>query len=253
MSVGTRSARIMPVRKKPLLDGEGRKVVHGSKQHKLAVLDRRRQVSELYLQGWPQDEIAEKFGVSPTAISLDLKGIRERWQAQVMMNFEERKMQELAKIDQLELWATEAWKRSCEDAVVSTRKTEKAMQVVPKNKDGANKRRTGKGMVGEPVPEMKMVPVRRYVEEQRRGQAGNPAFLDKVTWCIETRLALFGVIEQKMNQVNVMSINWDGLASKPRTTRDDVEEKLLLLEQKAATVEEAEVVNTDRGERNGKH
>lgn len=226
---------------------------HNSRQHKMAVMDRRRQVSELYLQGWCQDEMAEKFKVTPAIISLDLKGIREKWQERILMNFEEHKMRELARIDQLELWAVEGWKRSCEDAVVSTRKTEKAMQVVPKVKDGAKKGRKEKGMVGKEVPEMKMVPVRRYVEEQRRGQAGNPAFLDKIEKCIELRLRIFGVLEQKMNQINVTQINWDGLASKPRQNRDDVEEKLLLLEQKAAQVEDAEVVNTDKGERNGKH
>jgi len=244
----------MPVRKKPLLDGEGRTVVHGSKQHKLAVLDRRRQVAELYKQGWPQDEMAEKFGVSPTIISLDVKYLRERWQKSMDMDVAERKMMELARIDQLEAWATEAWHKSCQDAETRTVKVEKALQAVAKKTNGAGKKSAGKGMVGEPVPEFKMVPVRRYVEEQRKGQTGNPVFLDKILDCVELRLRLFGIIEQKPNQVNVMSINWDGLASKPRTTRDDVEEKLLLLEQKAATVEEAEVVSTtSNGERNGKH
>lgn len=243
----------MPVRKKPLLDGEGRKVVHGSKQHRMAVLDRRRQVAELYKQGWAQDEMADKFGVSPTVISLDVKHLRERWQKSADMDVNERKMMELARIDQLELWATEAWHRSCADAETKTIKVEKAMQVVKKDAGSAKKGSKNKGMAGIEVPEMKMVPVRRYVEEQRRGQTGNPAFLSQILQCVEFRLRMFGMIEQKMNQVNVMNINWDGLASKPRAAQDDVEEKLLLLERKAATVEEAEVVNVDKGERNGKH
>ena len=235
---------------------KGGTIKRGSAQHRLVLIERKREISELYLQGWVQDDIADKLGISAAQVCQDLKKIREAWQEKVLLNFEERKMVELARIDQLELWATDAWHKSCADAETKTIKVEKAMQVVKKDAGSAgkgSKDRGKKGMVGSAVPEVKMVPVRRYVEEQRKGQTGNPAFLDRIAWCIETRMRIFGVLEQKHNQVNVLSINWDGLASKPRAAQDDVEEKLLLLEQRAAQVEEAEVVNVDKGERNGTH
>jgi DNA-binding NarL/FixJ family response regulator len=54
-------------------------VVKRSKQ--LAILKRRRDVAELYLQGWTQTAIAEEMGVAQPTISDDVKHIRAQWRS----------------------------------------------------------------------------------------------------------------------------------------------------------------------------
>jgi hypothetical protein len=75
----------------------------------LAVLQRRHEAVKLYLMGWPQWKIAEKFGVQQPAISKDLAALRKEWRASALLNFHERQIEELAKIDLTEAEAWAAW------------------------------------------------------------------------------------------------------------------------------------------------
>jgi len=59
-------------------------------------------IAELYCQGWTQQKIAEQIGVTYQQIAYDLKKIRENWRARAANSIEERKFDELAKIDNLE-------------------------------------------------------------------------------------------------------------------------------------------------------
>jgi predicted transcriptional regulator len=124
----------------------------------------RRQIADLYLRGRLQAEIAEQVGISQSTVSRDLKALQGEWLRSALMDFNEAKARELAKIDHLERTYWAAWQRSQEDAETEATK---AIDV----KDG-----------------------KRYeVATQRKGQAGDPRFLQGVQWCIERRCKIIGV------------------------------------------------------------
>lgn len=74
--------------------------------------NRRRQVAELYLRGKTQTEIALEVDMTVATISRDLKAIRQEWRASTLLDFDEAKNRELAKIDALEQTYWQAWYRS---------------------------------------------------------------------------------------------------------------------------------------------
>jgi len=136
----------------------------------------RRSIGRLYLQGMTQGEIAEELGISQSTVSRDLKAIQKTWIHDAARDIGERKAQELAKIDTLELTYWEAWKRSQENAEVETTKMQ-----------GSN----AKGAAPDRVEKQKRV----------EGQVGDPGFLQGVQWCIERRCLIIGIDAPKKNEV----------------------------------------------------
>jgi hypothetical protein len=65
--------------------------------------------ARLYLEGLTQQEIAEVVGVSQQQVSDDLAEVRQRWSASAVDALAERRAFELAKIDNLERVAWEAF------------------------------------------------------------------------------------------------------------------------------------------------
>lgn len=129
----------------------------------------RRRISDLYLQGLLQSEIAEQLEVGQATVSRDLKALRDEWLEDSKANFDEAKSRELAKIDRLEREYWQAWGHSCKDA--ETLRQE-----------------------GDP----KQPPTK--VVKTSKGQAGDPRFLQGVQWCIERRCKILGVdAPQKLN------------------------------------------------------
>lgn len=122
----------------------------------------RRRITDLYLQGWLQADIAKELEISQSTVSRDLDALHEQWVKSALVNFDEAKAKELAKIDHLEREYWRAWQRSQEDA--------EATKIV-ESKDG-----------------------KRY-EAQTKGQAGDPRFLAGVQWCIDRRIKLIGLDE----------------------------------------------------------
>ena len=95
-------------------------------------------------------------------------------------------------------------------------------------------------------------------------QVGNPAFLDRIAWCIEMRLKLFGIMDDRAVDVTVQQINWDGLHSRPMPQLDSVEAKLKQVEREAELAQVPDAVVIDpvehfgmngsiNGTMNGKH
>ena len=126
-----------------------------------------RRIAELYLEGWLQADIAETLGISQSTVSNDLKALQKQWLASSLIDFDQAKAREIAKIDKLEWEYYQAWHRSCEDAETVIEK--------------------GKGKGGEKNP----TSVEKTV--QRKGQAGDPRFLTGVQWCIERRCKILGI------------------------------------------------------------
>lgn len=118
-------------------------------------------MADLYLQGWLQTDIAEEVGVSDATVSRDLKALQSEWLASALVDFNEAKSQELAKIDRLEREYWQAWERSCENAETVTKEG---------GPSGVDK-----------------------VKQTSKGQAGDPRFLAGVQWCIERRCKILGV------------------------------------------------------------
>jgi len=124
----------------------------------------RRRIADCYLSGWTQAAIAEELGVSQPTISLDLKALQKNWLESSLIDYNEAKAQELAKVDRLEREYWAAWEASKEDKETQT--TEKA--------------------AGEKA-------TRSKAQVRREGQVGNPSFLSGVQWCIERRCKILGI------------------------------------------------------------
>jgi hypothetical protein len=144
----------------------------GQHDHDLiALVARRQRVADAYLRGQSQDRIAQQENVSQAQISRDLATIREDWKQSSIMDFNERKAQELAKIDAVETTAWAAWEKSCKDAEIYH--------------TGVDKGRAGKD--GQPLPE------RQKSWKTVKGQFGDARFLERVAWCINRRCELLGL------------------------------------------------------------
>lgn len=134
-------------------------------------------ISGLYLQGWIQADIADEVGVDQSTISRDLKTLQQEWLDSTLVNFDEAKAKELAKIDHLECEYWSAWQRSQEDAESETTKMVEVQ--------------SGK---------------RLEAQTQRKGQAGDPRFLTGVQWCIEQRckvLGIYAAVKQQSENLNI--------------------------------------------------
>jgi hypothetical protein len=124
----------------------------------------RRRVADLYLKGWIQADIAEEVGLNQGTVSRDLKALHKEWLASALVDIDEAKSRELAKIDKLEREYWQAWERSQEDAETVTKKA---------TETGGVERKEGAIVT--------------------KGQAGDPRFLAGVQWCIERRCKILGI------------------------------------------------------------
>ena len=130
----------------------------------------RRRIANLYLQGWLQTDIADELDLNQSTISRDLKALHGVWLQSALVDFDEAKANELAKIDRLEREYWDAWGRSRLDAETETVK-EEGSSIVPERTE-------------------KIVQV--------KGQTGDASFLKGVQWCIEQRCKILGVEAPKL-------------------------------------------------------
>jgi hypothetical protein len=142
----------------------------------LAVLHRRKQVVELYLQGWSQPAIADQLEVSQPTICADLKAIRQDWRDSTIRDFDELRATELQKLDLIEREAWGAWQRSqkpAQSAVV-----------------------TGEGH-------------EQKARKSMKHQYGDPRFLQLVSHCIGQRRAILGldVLSGPVHPENNLNVN----------------------------------------------
>jgi hypothetical protein len=131
-----------------------------------------RLISQMYLKGELQADIDESLGLSQATISRALTALQADWRASALIDINEAKARELAKIDTLELEYWTAWKRSQEDAESEITK----MQGNPPKPNEANP-----------------LPAKMETQKKREGQSGNPAFLRGIEWCINKRCEILGV------------------------------------------------------------
>jgi len=120
-------------------------------------------IASLYAKGQSQAAIAEKLGLSRQQISFDLKKIQQRWRDASLRDFDERKAEELAKIDHLEREYWSAWADSKGTHKVTSVKSKRGPRTI------------------------------REISVHSEDQVGDPRFLQGVERCIEQRCKIFGV------------------------------------------------------------
>lgn len=135
--------------------------------------------ADWYCQGVPVMEIARRIGLDQMAIHRDLRQIRTEWANRRDAFFGAHVAEELAKLDQLEKQAWQAWYWSTQKRKSAEREKEAML-----TKDGqpvlmAN----GKGQ--------KFITTNRRVKVQSRD--GDPRFLVIVYQCIDRRIKMLGL------------------------------------------------------------
>ena len=139
------------------------------KRRSLAQITRdRRRIADLYLRGWLQVDIAAEVGLNQSTVSRDLTVLQDDWKRAALMDLNEAKARELAKVDALEIEYWKAWENSLKDAEVFI--TEKVG-----TQKGTNMDKRGKEVF------------------RREGQTGNPSFLAGIQWCINKRCEILGL------------------------------------------------------------
>lgn len=223
---------------------KGKKIVQGGPAMKAVA--RRRVIASLYLRGMTQVEIGYSeelkranggVSVSQTLVSLELSALKKAWLESSLVDFNEAKARELARIDQLENAAWTEWERSKGQLIQEMRRVECAPKATKEDEHSTNskKKRVGNdppggNVVGVPVP---MVTLREMNERRVQDRLGDPRYLDQVRWCVEQRLKILGAYKQEDKTaggtVNQLFMNWDEMVTKPALI-DPAEERIKQLE-----------------------
>lgn len=144
------------------------------------------EIATRYLRGEFQATIAIDLKVSQQAVSDDLRTLRDRWRKATVMQLDEAKAKELAKIDHLELTYWTAWQES---------RGEKSKTLTRATQDKA----------------------RTLAQVMKEQGDGNPAFLAGVQWCIEQRCKIMGHYAAAKTDITS--------AGKPLTIREIIVER----------------------------
>ncbi|HPG40884.1 MAG TPA: hypothetical protein PLP19_18335 [bacterium] len=121
-----------------------------------------KRIAELYLyENRTQTDMAATLGVSRTTIGRYLGELRDAWQKSALMDFDEARKRELAKIEQLETEYWASWKQSL----------------------GGEEREANTSLADSEDCE----------QRRERQAAGNPRYLQGVQWCIDKRCEILGI------------------------------------------------------------
>lgn len=127
-------------------------------------------ISDLYVQGWTQKEIADKLGLNRNTIGSDIKFLLAEWRKQrngLVDEFE-------GKYRFIYREAIAAWKRSLEDAEIE-------VSEVVEDSEGQNEKGS------------KSKSSRMKASTRKEGQSGNPALLAQAQAAMKAVREMFGV------------------------------------------------------------
>lgn len=82
------------------------------KRQEIETAERRHEIARMYQQGVTQHAIGQKFGISQPVVSRHLAAIRDEWRKSALVDFNERKALEVAKLDEIERNAWEDYTAS---------------------------------------------------------------------------------------------------------------------------------------------
>ena len=131
------------------------------------LMERRAQVAELYLQSHSMQAIGRMLGISSRTVYQDVCWAREQWRTRSADAIAAHTQRELSKLDVVEVEAWKGWERSCKLEVTKTAKS----GIRPGDQGGA------------------------FSEDivTKKGQAGDPRFLQIIEGCIESRRKILGL------------------------------------------------------------
>jgi len=142
--------------------------------------------AQLYLARKTQTEIAAVIGVSQRQISYDLKAIEKEWFESSMVDLDERKAEELARLDAVEAECWAAWERSKQNKERrSVTRTQEKIEPTDKRRKEAEER-------GENAEAVIMADKTTSTSSQE-GQVGDGRFLDGVLRCVNMRMTILGI------------------------------------------------------------
>jgi len=136
----------------------------------------RAEIARRYLLGEGQASIGSSLGISQQQVSYDLGVLQKRWRESALIDIDEAKGKELARIDNLERTYWDAWQRSLSERTVTR----------TKRREQLDARADGDAALHAGHSEAQL---------QREQRDGNPAFLQGVQWCISKRVELLGLAE----------------------------------------------------------
>ncbi len=212
------------------------------------VLERRKRVAQMYCEGKTQFEISKATGVTQAMISVDLKTIREAWLATAIMDWDDVKAKELAKLDLVEERMWEAYHRTVGQEVITTKDVKRELREAIKEQPGRSAKRRGKGLPPPDDPswnsdidgpgrdtDLEMTTVEERENTRTKDIPGNPAYMTIILECIKTRCKILGFLDDKNganNNQQIGAIDWDVIAL-VKTAPDPIEariSKLLVIE-----------------------
>lgn len=130
----------------------------------------RNRITELYLQGWTQQQIADELGISRQTVNADVKVLLSQWKKR-----RDHIQDEFAsKYDYIYRESIVAWKRSLDDAEVLVAET--VTDSEGKNEKGSKSKTS-----------------REKSSLRKEGQSGNPALLAQAQAALKAIREMFGV------------------------------------------------------------
>ena len=149
-------------RKGVSVDPKNTKRRKGQRRDSVVRVEQRAEVAKLYNLGWLQIDIAEELGVTRQQISYDLQVLRKQWLESSLIDTNEAKLRQLARLDKTEEIAWELLYRSMEPKETIT------------------------------DAESALGPSLSTVKREQRDC--NPAFLAQILSCISKRCDILGLI-----------------------------------------------------------
>lgn len=233
---------------KPKYPRRKRQIPQTRKHAKHVATERQQIVSRHYVRGMTQVEIAKIVGVTQKTVSEDLKALRAGWLESALVDFNERKGIELAKIDAIESTAWEEFVKSQRPERVVSKTVKMALREKLEAKletvrgvEQATKRGTrfknainGKVIVAkmrandDTPADKEMTPIGETRESVKRGKGtGDPEWLRIIQWCVNQRCLMFGLTKPPDVNVNnnLNLIAWDSVHA-PTSEGDAVEDRI---------------------------
>lgn len=168
------------------------------------------EISSLYLRGKKASEIADELvarhqytGLSAQTIQLELKSLRQMWVQSALINYDEAKAREIARIDELEAAAWDAWNRSWGKQTITVQ-------------EGIEDRFGHKDDSDEEKGRKPTTYTRKRGTSTTKDRFGDPRYLEKIQWCIEERCKILGLHEPTR-----LAISWKEEAVKAGITVED--------------------------------
>ena len=157
-------------------------------------------VGRRYISGSSQLDIAREKGLTQSIVSDDIAWCKKQWREELAERWDEKVAVELQKIDNVERLALDAFERSKKDTITFSKEIERALRKKKPEKPPPTSTK-GKGKPATPPPtqepdESEMVPVNEQSKRTRRSTAGDPRWLERVSWCIEIRLRMLGALSK---------------------------------------------------------